>query len=511
MSARGAERFTDTLERRLEPLDRAILLAEWRLATGRSRTGAGPWQERRHRVLSAPEVLESVRRFREEGHGGRLERRLALLERATLESRIEQDPAIVRIRSRLQSRVAAFRPLWHGRRVNRVVLWRVLRNSANREERRAAYYAQDPVYRAVERELRALVGLRNAKAREFGFRSYPEYRLSFDRLSVARLEELLESALRYVPAEMRRIRSGFEDATGERDFYPWDVNYARERAGGLPEASFPPETMLPSILRGVRAWGIPSSALRFRVTRHDIPSGGLCLAPSPPRDVRVVIHPGRGGWEDYMVLFHEVGHAVHSASIRAPTHLLRWHEGLPGFGGFHEGIGEVFAEIAQTGSWLHTRPGLPTDAVHRFVAEHRRSRLRDVGWLGEWIRRELGLYLRPGQDPGRRTDQYQRGVLGMDASPPTSFADSFYIEAPVYGTSYLIANLLCPQLLAAALGEAGGPLWPNRKVGPWFVRHWFREGSAFDWLPRVREVTGQPFGAGAFNDAMRSPRAPVSA
>lgn len=53
--------------------------------------------------------------------------------------------------------------------------------------------------------------------------------------------------------------------------------------------------------------------------------------------------------------------------------------------------------------------------------------------------------------------------------------------------------------LARALRERfGGPFWPNPKFARWLTREWFAPGSLYDWAPRVREVTGRPFGAEAF-------------
>ncbi len=502
MQVRDAERFVRSIERRLAPLDRAILLCEWRRAAGRPGGSARGWQERRHRLLHAPGLLETTRRFRSAGFGGTLERRLGLLERATLQSRVEQDPDIVRARSQLESRIARFRPEWHGRRVNRVVVSTVARTDPSREERRRAYYAEEPLYRAMEEDLRGLVKLRNETARAFGFRSFPEFVLSFDRLSVSRLAALLRESLRYVPAYQRWQRQAFEDRTGERGWYPWDRWYAAYLAEGLPDAAFPAREMLSSVVRGVRGWGVRPSALRFRVDRHDLASGGLCVAPDPPRDVRIVIHPGRGGWLEYCIVFHEVGHAVHSASVRQPTHLLRWHEGLPGFGGFHEGIGELFASIAESERWLRGRSALSSGQVAQFLADRRRRPLWDVGQLAQWIDGELNLYLRPDVDPAERSRRFGRRVFGFDAFEPRSFVDSFSAEIPLYSSSYLFAALLRPMLMQAALEEVGGSDWPNRKIGPWLVDRWFRDGSSFDWLPRVEEVTGQPFGARAFNESV---------
>jgi peptidyl-dipeptidase A len=502
VTVRDARRFINGVERRLAPIDQAILRAEWRLAVGRSRTGAAPWQERRHRLLNDPELLVRVQRLRPARTGGLLRRRFDLLERAILATRIEQDPKVVQLRSHLQETVTAFRPTWHGRRVGRAVVRNAVRKNPDREERRRAFYAEDPVYRTVEEGLRELVRLRNEKARSFGFRSFPEFQLSFDGFSVARLEELMEDALRHVPWAVKRWREAFEDRTGERGWYPWDVDYARELIAGLPDRPFPARGMLASVREGVEGWGFPRSSLRFRVDYHDITSGGFCLAPDPPRDVRIVVHPSHG-WLEYAILFHEVGHAVHSASIRASSHLLRWHEFVPGFGAPSEGIGEFFELIPSSEAWLRTRRALPADRVTPFVEGRRTDPLRIMALLVGWVRTELGLYLHPERDPVEETVRYGRAVLGYEAHAERSFADSFFIDVPIYATSYLFAALLRPHLLKGVLGEVGGATWPNPKVGPWLVDRWFRPGSRYDWGSRLKEVTGRPISARAFNEAAR--------
>lgn len=497
MPAETPERFVAEVERRLAPLDRAILLAQWRAAAGRPGPGPEPAEDRRRRLLTDPTVVAGVERLSKESVPRSVERRLALLSRAVLDTQVEQDPAIARARARLYERVRRFRPLWHGRRVGRIVPRTALRRDPSREERRRAYYAEDPLYRPLEPALRELVALRTAAARAHGFRSYPEFRLSFDRITPADLERWLEAAAHRVPAEMRRRREEFEDRTGERGWYPWDVYHSLHLAAGLPDRAFPSDGMFGSVVAGVRRWGFPPARLRFRIDTHDLPSGGVSLAPDPPRDVRIVVHPG-GGWTQYMTLFHEVGHAVHSASIRAPTHLLRWSEGLPGFGGFHEGIGRLFERIAASPAWLRGRPGLDGAGIEAFVALRRRTPLLEVGELAGWIRQELDLYLRPEVDPAERARRYGRTVLGFDDYVPRSFADAFFVRLPIYATSYFFAALLAPALLAAAQTEVGGDVWPNPRIGPWLTRNWFRDGSGFDWRPRLRAVTGRPFGVAAF-------------
>jgi hypothetical protein len=494
--------LADELERRLAPLDRQILLAEWRQAVGRPASFA-PIQTARARVLGPPEVLDAIRAARRRGSTPTVDRKLELLERVVLQCRIEQAPEIVRRRVPLEAREARFRPRWHGRRVGRAVPRKAISQDPDRSERERAYRVEEPLYRPMEDSLRRLVADRNARAREFGYRSYPEYHLHFEGLTVARTRQLIEDALRYVRPEMRRQRDAFEDRFHERGWYPWDPWYFGRQEGRLPDSAFPSRTLLSEVTSSVRRWGFAPSAFRFRVNRHDLPSGGLCIAPDPPRDVRIVVHPSTS-WSSTVALFHEVGHALASRSVRQPSsHLLRWHEHVPGFGAASEGQGRFFEQVPISDVWLRSRPWVPTEVVDAAVASARRFPLRSIGSLASWFLTELELYEHPHRDPSAVKRRIARSIFGYDDFEPQSFADGFSIGLPCYSVSYVIAELLWPIHKRAVLEEVGGELWPNPKIGPWFVDRWFREGSAYDWWTRLREVTGRSFDARAFNEEMR--------
>ncbi len=428
---------------------------------------------------------------------------MELLDRAILEATIDQAPDIVRRRALLSDRIARFRPRWRGRRVGRAVVRREVRQNPDRAARERAFRAEEELYRPMEPELRELVVARNEAARAAGYRSYPEYRLSFEGWSVGRLQSLIDTAVRSTPAEMKRRRDRFAARTGESGWFPWDLARADETEASLPDRVFPGRGMFARVADAVGRWGFPPRTLRFRLTRHDLSAGGLTLAPDPPKDVRIVVHP-IGGWRSYTTLFHEVGHAVNSASVRQPSHLLRWHENLPGFAGIAEGEGRFFEQIASCPEWLATRPGLSRPGVIAATAVVRRAPLASVATLGAWIRTELALYLEPHRDPTDVAHRFRRAVFGFDSYAPVPFADAFSVRAPVYAPSYLFAELLRPCLTAAALRDVGGELWPNRRIGPWLVEHWFRDGSSYDWTDRLRAVTGGPLDARAFNAEMRA-------
>ena len=500
---RTVERFVRDVDRRLEPLDRAILTAEWDLYTGRrSEGGSDRAQLRRTALLSDPRLLPWIERTSDRSPSRFTARRLELLERLVRDTLVEQQPSLVHLRGELQRRIVRFRPRWNGRSVGRSRIQQVLRESRDRSARRRAYYALEPLHRAMEDDLRRLVRARNDGARSQGFRSFAEMRLRFAGVTPSQLERWSEEVAGPARAQATELRDRFQDRTRTRTWFPWDFSFARQDRGHLPPRAFPRAGMMPRILSAVRQWGFPVDRMRFRIVFHDVPAGGMTFAPHPPDDVRIVVHP-TGGWLAHLVLFHEVGHAVHSASIRAPGHLLRWHENVPGFAPFHEGIGGLFEEIPSLASWLRTVRGISPARAEEFALAQRRESALDAGWHASWLRIEQQLYREPDRDPMAGAQRFERRVFGYDRYAPLSFVDPFFVDSPVYAPSYLLALLFGHQLRAALLDRFGEPFWPNRRIGPWLTRHWLRPGSMVEWIPKVRELTGRPFGSAAFRASAR--------
>lgn len=502
--SKDAERFILELDRRLERFDRAVLVADWNLYTGRSRRGSAPWQLKRAALLSDDRILSWVRSAARRSWPYPLRRRLELLERVLLDTQVEQHPDVVRRRSDLQKTVVAFRPRWKGKAVNRATVQRVLRESPRRTERRDAYYAFEPLNRPLEGALRELVHLRNDRARALGYHDFAAMRLGFQGVSPGRWEALADTVAESLRGRMRTLGERFRETSGESSWYPWDLSYARDQAVPLPARYFPQQGMVPRILDAIRQWGIRTDRMRFRVIFHDVPAGGLTLAPDPPKDVRVLVHP-TGGWLAYVIMFHELGHAVHSASIRAPRHLPRWHENVPGFGAFHEGLAGLFEDIPSSVPWLSAQPGVGAERAEAFVNASRTSGPVDAASQACWPRPEQLLYRNPDRDPMAEVKRFERRVFGFDDYAPLSFVDHFFIDDPVYAPNYLLAWLFAKQLTRTLRELFGEPLWPNRKVGPWLTRNWFAPGSLYDWVPRVKEVTGRPFGAEAFRSELARP------
>jgi hypothetical protein len=497
-SPRMRSEYLNRIERQYGPLRRNASLAEWRSLMGRPTAGPLPWQLRIHRLCSVDGLLPWVRSGRDAATEPEEARRFELFERLVTEAVIEQHPSVSRPREALERKIVGFRPVWKGRRVNRAALQERLRTSPDRNERRAAWYAQDPFLRSLERPLRDLVRRRNERAKELGFRSYPEFRLRPEGFTVARLEELLDEAGRRVRAAALLRRSRFEAASGLRDWYPWDERFADEIGTPIPEAAFGPDRLIPSVLAGVREWGFGGRVLRFPIDQHDLPAGGIEIPVDPPGDVRVIVHPA-ADWLHYMILFHEVGHTVQSRSNAVHSPFVRWHEYMAGFPGFVEGVGTLFEEIPRSAEWLATRPGVDRTAAEEFAAIRSLTDMVAMAWRITYVRVELELYRKPDADLEGIQYRSLRRLLAFDPFTPSSFAGSFLVRNPMYLQSYVFASLFQKQLLETMRSELGAAVWPNPRFGPWLTEHWFRPSGEFDWVPHLRAVTGRPFGSAAYS------------
>ncbi|MGC2289107.1 MAG: hypothetical protein WA688_04545 [Thermoplasmata archaeon] len=459
--------------------------------------GTGRWDALRSKLVGREDLLRFLKAAQERPQPKLVTRRLELFRRIAEDALVEQHPSVTRLRAPLIKRVFAFRPEWEGRPVSAARLREVLKQSNDRRVRHRAWKALQGLDKEVHRPLRELVEARNARARELGYRSFMDFRLRPEGLTLPQLERFIERIVPAAQGPTRRFREQFQRRSGESGFFPWDAWRASEGRNPLPASAFSGRTMVQDCLRAIRDWGFRGPRRPFRIVQRSIPVGGMTLAVELPSDTRVAVNP-KGGWLHYDILLHEFGHAVQDTYTRGSTHVLRGPENIPGFAGFHEGIGGLFERIAMLEGWLRARPLATADLVREFMENRKDEELRIGAHTAVWVWKEIQLYKHPAEDLGPRFHRADRAIFGFDEYPAAPYADPFWIEAAFYSKSYLLASILGAQLRQAIREQLPGPFWPNREVIPWLARNWFRHGVRYDWVPRVKEVTGRPFGVRDF-------------
>ena len=494
----ATEEFLAKIEDRLSKLDHALNLELWNESLGRSGARVGACERRRRDLLALPGLREWAHGVRDRGAPGLVARRLELLERMSLDALLEQGPEISRLRNRLRSRMYRFRPRVAGRKVSGADIFDHLWKDPNRAHRKEAFYCQDSLFRLLEPSVRELVETRNETARELGFRGFAEARLALEGLSCTDLADLLDGLpLGRLRTLARHRRERYHEKTRFEEWYPWDETFLPSLESPVDDRAFPQEGMLESVLAGLRQWGISRGAFGFKLTRGPNPFVGNEIAVRTPGDVRILVDL-RGGHTNYGILFHEIGHAIHSRSVRAPTHLLRCHEFSASYSSLNEGIGGVFEKIASQENWLLTRSGISRQGVRALRASSAEGMATRLVELAAVVKGELALYRNPKADVGGILSRTLNGILGFDDYAPRSWVDGFYLDTPLYNKSYLLATFFSSQILQAAVRDLGGEPWPNARMGPWLTERILAPGAIDDWIPRLQRATGRALDSGPF-------------
>ena len=484
------EEFLAKVEARLEELDYALNVEMWKESLGRSGARVGVCERSRRELLATPGLREWAHEVRSREVPGLAARRLELLERMSLDALLEQAPAVARLRNRLRRRMFRFRPRIAGKKASGADIFEHLWTDPSRAHRKEAYYCQDPLFRLLEPSVRELVETRNQIAQELGFRGFAEARLTLEGLSATYLSDILDGLpLGRLRTLAYRRRARYRERTRLEGWYPWDETFLPSLESPVGDSVFPREGMLESVLAGLRRWGFRRGTFGFKLTRGLNPFVGSEIAVRTPEDVRILVDL-RGGHTNYGILFHEVGHALHSRSVNAPTHFLRSHEFSASYSSLNEGVGGVFERIASEENWLLTRSGISRDEVRALRAASAEGMAARLVELAAIVKGELALYRNPKADVSGILRRTLNGVLGFDDYASRSWVDGFYLDTPLYNKSYLLAAFFSSQVLQAAVKDLDGGIWPNARMGPWLTEKILERGAVDDWIPRLQRATG---------------------
>ncbi|MDE1821084.1 MAG: hypothetical protein KGI98_09620 [Euryarchaeota archaeon] len=487
------ERFLGKLEGQLASLDRRIKLADIAVWTGRSRRGTGELRELRARSLLAPRILDWIAEARSRASTPMVERRLELLRRHVVDCQLEHSRRLIGQRSALQRAFSEFAPKHMGGQPDSASFARTLKEDPDRRKRKRAYYGLMGRDRVLEPRTLALIRERVEHCREIGQGSLASARLALEGLTIGQWHDLSERLVPIVRARMLGARSRFQDLTQESGWYPWDYRHLYHLELDGTSALFPPERAFPEAVRAAKGWGFPPKAFRFSTTGGRIPFGGLSIAVEVPSDVRIIMNP-RAGWSGHSLMCHEVGHAVSALLTRQASFLLRSWDFPPSFGGLQEGIGMLFPRSMSAPGWLRSIRNLTREQAQQLRVRAEEGFWWEIAMTLSHTETEVQAYLHPDRDPGVTMNRLERELYGYDSFEPRMWADAIQVESPLYFKSYVLGAIVSTQVLRAGLELVGGDLWPNPKLGPWLAQNWFAPGAAYDWMPRVAELTGHPLG-----------------
>ena len=253
------------------------------------------------------------------------------------------------------------------------------------------------------------------------------------------------------------------------------------------DAFFPKAQLLDVAARTLNGMGIDVGSLanlKIDTAQRKLKSPRpFCCRVHVPSDIRLVVMP-RGGREDYMMLFHETGHALHFAyADSAAPFAFR----CLGDNSVTECYAFLLQLLVRSPAWLRETMGVIADDSYRRLA--RFFQIYYLRRIGARLAYELELHSldAPTDDLPARYAERLGQALKVQISPEEYLSD---IDDSFYSACYLRAWILEVQLRLKLIEEFG-EAWFTRPEAGDFLRGLWSHGQEFT-AEEIAQQLGYP-------------------
>jgi peptidyl-dipeptidase A len=512
-----------SLTDRLAPLERTLHQTYWAAATdARPETSAARQraEEAWLAALGDPELFAEVQAALDGAGGAPDAPTRRALEQARLDLLANQIPEadraeLVALQASVEHAFATVRGRVGDRELANNELERVLADSDDPQERRAAWEAGKQVGAVVADDVLTLVELRNRVARERGFRDWFAFALAAGDIEEAWLERVLEEVELATRAPFLAAKAGLDARLGERfgvpvqALRPWHYgDLFFQRYDGEGEADLEPllagTNTVALTIAAYDGMGLETRHLLERSDLHPRPDKdqhAFCLDIDRSGDIRVLANLAPGEeWLD--VLLHELGHAVYDDHI---DRSLPWVLRRPPQPLVTEAVALMLGRLRRDPEFLVGVLGADEAAAAALTKPSREvlrtGQLVFARWCLVMVRFERALYADPGRDlAGTWWDLVEslQGLHRPEGRTAPDWASKIHLAvAPVYYQSYLLGELLASQLEQAVRERVGGFVG-RPEAGTYLAERVFGPGASHPWRELVARATGSPLGPAAF-------------
>jgi peptidyl-dipeptidase A len=415
-----------------------------------------------------------------------------------------------------------------GKKLTENDIMRILVESRDSNQRKAAWEARMTIGRAVLADLKTVVALRNEAARKLGFSDFHAMQLYLNEQSEEQVLKLFEQIDALTREPYHKAKAEIDAALAKNcgiavdQLRPWHYHdpYCAEVpavSGDLPESVYKPIDTLKVCREFYRGIGMPIDDVLKRSSLYEQP--GKCPhafetdIDRTGDNVRILVNivPGR---EWLATTLHELGHATYSKYI---PHTLPYALRVEAHPLTTEGVAMMFERFAQNVNWLQAM-GAKVPDVEQFriaAAKLQRNRLLIFSrWCQVMFRFERELYANPEQDLNKLwwnlVEKYQEVQRPAGRDEPDFAAKYHFVGAPVYYHNYMMGELFASQvhhaLIHAVLpgtNPAGAIYVGNKNAGEFMRQRVYAPGLTLNWNQLTRHATGEELNAKAFAEDIK--------
>ena len=483
--------FMDMFEAGYKDFNVGMSEEYWKFYTRGDPGRTDTYEKIQSEILSDPRTFARLKAWRGNITDPVLARRVDLLYRTFAMAQVTSQEKIYTLQNSLQKVQINFRSTYQGKITTQNELTNILRYGKDRQSRKEAWLARNQVGKEMAPDLTRLIRLRNEEARRLGYSSFYSMSLEMGEIDEAWLFQSLDELDRLSQGPYGKWQERVKKQIGVSKLEPWDAQYDYDNIQEKIKAYFPKQQILPRLKRTYRGMGLDIDQMPILVDDEERPGKSqhaFSFSIDVPTDIRILANAD-DGIASYRTLFHEMGHAVYSASIRQPSFLLQ-EASSPCF---TEGIGQFFPMFLEEQPWLTGAAGVPADLAKDFRKRTKEDAAYGIRFHLVMMHFEREAYRNPEQDLTQLWWSMNEKYLGM---PPHPEVDSWasiihFTSHPVYYQNYLLADMIASQLMHH-LKQDQGPVLDNAKTGEFFRTQIFSKGSSVPWMKLLTDTTSEP-------------------
>jgi peptidyl-dipeptidase A len=524
-----ATEFVAWYEREIRPLEIESNRLWWEANTTGNDSAYQKKEEAENKLneaLANRERFAQLKSIREaQVTDGRLRRQIDLLYLAFLGKQL--DPALMaRMTSKanaIEKTFNAFRAKVGEQELTDSQVRKTLLEATDSQERQAAWEASKRVGRAVERDVRELVMLRNESAQKLGFDNYHQMMLRLNEQDPQQIAQLFDELDELTREPFLKVKSEIDQRLAQsygitvEQLRPWHYHdpFFQESPNVFDvdlDATFAQVDILDVCKRFYDGIGLPIDDVIAASDLYEKPGKSphaFCTDIDRDGDVRVLANiVPNSYWMGTMM--HELGHAVYSSKnipdsvpylLRTDAHILTT-----------EGIAMMFERFPGKSEWLDDM-GIEVADAQAYDQASRIKRRNQLLIFSRWcqvmFRFEMAMYANPDQDLNALwwslVEKYQ-GLGKPDGRNEPDYASKIHVvSAPCYYHNYMMGELFACQLHATITREVLGQSDPtsavyhqNPAVGEFLRQKVFAPGRSLPWNDLTRLATGEELTAEAF-------------
>jgi len=515
--------FVKNLEAKYAPLYKESATASWNAETSGKEdlyVIAADLEFKMSKIFANKEDFEKVKKFKESGNikDELLKRQLDVIYNAYLGEQIDsaKTKAMIDLQSKISQEFNNFRPVVGKDTLTDNQVDSILRSSTDSKLLQATWTASKKSGAVVSAQVIELVKMRNAAAKELGFKNYHEMSLKLSEQDPAEVEKLFNELDSLTADAFASLKNDMDTYFADRykikkeELMPWHYQnrFFQEAPNIYPvelDTYYKGKDIIEVTKSYYKGIGMDIEDLLKKsdmFERKGKNQHAFCMDVDKEGDVRVLCNTKNNSyWMN--TLLHEFGHAVYSKyTDRQLPFFLR--DAAHTF--TTEAVAMFFGRLSSNPQWMIENLGISPEEAKKISDDcYKTLRLEQLTfsrWAQVMYRFEKGMYENPDQDLNKLwwdlVEKYQMLKRPEGRNEP-DWASKIHVALyPCYYHNYLMGELLASQfsyyiaknyyktedLRNLSFGN-------NPEVGKYMIEKVFKPGMKYEWNDMIEKATGE--------------------